>query len=230
LHLNQVLLRKEPHTIFTTYSYSFKATNSAGTVTMSRIYTQATSGSHYVLIVPTLRAASSASVTYEDTFIIDSSGVQIPNSNYYVKTTINLTTTLYIHMTPTSPRFLNVISTNGSAVNRTIILPRASFLSVGTVIFIDGSSSSHTSSTTSYRIIPYGGNMTGNATSATGQVYNNSGNGLTTSNATITPQAGGTNRISLKLVDNSTAGGVWFTFSASDTASNAPIMFSLSVF
>jgi hypothetical protein len=207
---------------YTTLSWSFKYAQAAGLNNMRRSsYSVSTTGTHYVMVVPSLRPASSTAETFQDSLIIDASGAQFLNNatTIFTRTTLNASTLLH-YVTP-SMRNIEIVSTLGSTSSyRTVTLPRADVLNIGTAIFVTGITSANTATNTNWYFVPFGSSLLINSTQVYGYVFKL---GVLNTAGTLTPNAGAGyyNKVLFTLVDNSTPHGVWYAHWCNNTESNA---------
>lgn len=221
-----------PGATSTVFTWTTSTNVVGGATTMSRGYTTSVPALMAAVRVQMYRTASSTSPTFTDSLIITNTGriyypLSLPTFAYE---TFQYGSTSTRYLTPTSPRVQILKNTTGT--NKTIVLPRADLLPLGTTFVIDGSSG-----TDSIYISPrYGGY--GNAVYSSGFNSTSYGNTLgvvqinsgsvTTMYSTIGGNrayyvnSGSNYSYTCQLISNEGA-GIW-TYTASGTTIPAPVI------
>ena len=120
------------------YSMSLAPAPSSGSLTMSRSYSAAVSGTHFAFTVPCLRPASTSTPTFQDVLVIDGNGIMktLPLPNLLPETR-SLDAFAPQFLTPTSSRYQTFTASFSNGSNwRTVYLPRADQLQIGTTFYI----------------------------------------------------------------------------------------------
>lgn len=141
-----------------------------GTITMTRTFATAVPALLSAVRVQMFRASSSTVASFSDSLVVSNCGrlqypLASPSDHYEF---FDFGTTPLKFLTPTSPRFLIVRGTNNNS--RTIILPRADLLPIGTTFYINASI--NTSGNDFYIVPRYGGYGFGGSATYTFQTAN----------------------------------------------------------